>query len=91
MNKKDLIKAVAGDCDRSERDVVEVIDSFLKVVSLSLSTGESVNVRDFGKFEERTRKAVTRRNPATGDPIDIPERRTVAFIPGDGLRERLNQ
>lgn len=91
MNKTDLVKAVANDTGRSEALVEQVMDSLLKVITVGLSAGEPVTLRRFGRFEERIRKPVMRRNPRTGEEHKVPKRRTVAFIPGETLRARLNR
>lgn len=91
MNKTDIVKAVANDTGKSEAIVERVLDSVVNVVVVSVSAGESVTLRGFGKFEGRTRRPVVRKNPRTGEEHKVPERRTVAFVPGQNLRQRLNR
>lgn len=91
MNRSDLLRAVANDTKLPTAQVELVVDSLLNVIALSLSAGEDVGIRRFGKFERRIRRPVVRRNPRTGEEISVPERHTVAFIPADAIRDRLNK
>lgn len=90
MNKTDLIQAVALREQIKPEDAEHVFDSFLEVISLSLACEEDVTIRNFGRFEHRKRNAVRRRNPRTGDPVDVPSRNSVGFRPAPRLRERVN-
>jgi nucleoid DNA-binding protein len=90
MNRSDLLRAVANDTKLPMAQVEVVVDSFLRMIELSLAAGEDVGIRRFGKFERRVRRPVVRRNPRTGEEISVPERHSVAFIPSDSVRDRLN-
>jgi nucleoid DNA-binding protein len=68
-----------------------VLDRILNVIAASLVVGESVSIRNFGKFEPRTHSAVTRKNPRTGEEIHVPVKQSVAFIPAPALKDRLNR
>lgn len=78
--------------ERLCRDVIDaVVVDTLEVVGLTLAAGEEVNLRGFGRFDPRDRKPVTRLNPATGEPIQVPAKRSVGFVPSPVLKNRLNQ
>ena len=85
-NRSDLVEALNQDGYPHPAAVVKrVID----VIGLALACGETVSIRNFGSFEPRTRIAVTRRNPKTGEPVEVPEKYTVGFRPAPALRDRL--
>lgn len=90
MNKSDLLRAVASKESCSVKEAEKIIDSFLEVVALSLALDEDVSVRNFGKFEVRHRDEVVRKNPRTGEPIQVPAKRGVGFKPSPHLKERVN-
>jgi nucleoid DNA-binding protein len=46
-----------------------------------------VRVFDFGTFKLNVRKARNGRNPATGESIVIPEKRSVVFKPAPSLKQ----
>lgn len=77
--------------ERLSRDMIDtVLADVLDVIGLSLTAGEPVNIRGFGRFDPRDRKPVTRLNPATQEPIHVPAKRSVGFVPSQKLKERLN-
>lgn len=90
MNKSDLLRAVAAKTGLGAKDTEAVVDAFLDVVALSLTLDEDVSVRNFGKFEVRHHNAVIRRNPKTGERIDVPAKRAVGFKPSPRLKGRVN-
>lgn len=71
-------------------EIEKALNALVEVISLSVSCGEKVSIRNFGKFQPRSRSAVTRKNPKTGVSHDIPERFTVGFVPSPVLKNRLN-
>lgn len=90
MNKSDLLRAVATKEGVPFRDVERVVDAFLEVIGLSLTLDEDVSIRNFGKFEVRDRAAVTRKNPRTGESIQVPAKKGVGFKPSPHLKDRIN-
>lgn len=90
MNRTDLIHAVANK-DGLEADFVgRVIDSALEVIRLSLSVGEEVSLRGFGRFELKDMSPTVRRAPKSGQLVQVPARTSVRFIPAQGWRGYLN-
>ena len=57
----------------------------------SLAAGETIELRGFGSWETRERKAHKARNPRTGEPVMINDRRRILFRPGQELKLRLRQ
>jgi DNA-binding protein HU-beta len=90
MNRSDLIAEIAERQNLPATTVEEVLDAFTSLTLETLQQGEQVAIRSFGKFVPRVRKAVTRMNPRTQEPISVPETRSVGFVPSLKLKERLN-
>ena len=59
-------------------------------IAEALARGDRVELRGFGAFSTKHRKARQGRNPRTGAPVDVPEKFVPFFKAGKGLRERLN-
>jgi nucleoid DNA-binding protein len=72
------------------KDAKAMVDRVLNSISRSLACGEPVTLRNFGKFETRSRRAGTRRNPMTGDSVEVPEKMTVGFVAAPALKARVN-
>ena len=87
LNKSDIVEALAQD---GHPRPGAAVDRMLEVIAKALRLGESVSIRNFGKFEPRFRSAVIRRNPKTGIAINVPEKHSVGFVPAPALKERIN-
>lgn len=90
MSKKDLIDAVARDCDMTKEKAGEVVDAVLGHIKSSLKNGSEVRIPDFGTFKVSARKAREGRNPMTGKTIQIPASNVPKFTPAKGFKEVLN-
>lgn len=73
---------------RREADLI--VETVFDSIAGALRAGEEVEIRGFGSFRLRSRKARLTRNPRTGEPIMVPPKRVPFFRPGKALRERLN-
>ena len=54
-----------------------------------LARGERIEVRGFGNFTLRYHRAITGRNPKTGEKVFIKERHVVHFKTGGDLMKRV--
>lgn len=90
MSKKDLIEAVAKDCELTKEKATSVVDSMIAHIRSSLQGGSEVRIPDFGTFKVSDRKAREGRNPMTGKTIQIPASKVPKFTPAKGLKEALN-
>jgi DNA-binding protein HU-beta len=90
MSKKDLIDAVARDCELTKEKAGTVVEAVLEHIRNSMKKGEEVRLPDFGTFKVAKRKAREGRNPATGATINIPASRVPKFTPSKGLKDALN-
>lgn len=88
MNRSDIIAALAAAGHPNPEAAVACV---LDTITASLARGESVSIRNFGKFEPRARTAVTRYNPKTGVPIDVPTKVSVGFMPAPALKTWINR
>lgn len=92
MNRGELVKAISDDLTEVPVTLVdEVLGSFFDQIAVALAAGDDVTIRRFGKFEPRKRRAVTRLNPKTKIPIDVPAKTSVGFVPSSNLKQRLNE
>jgi DNA-binding protein HU-beta len=90
MSKKDLIDAVAKECELTKEKAGTAVDAALAHIRASLKNGDEVRIPDFGTFKVTSRKAREGRNPATGATIKIPASRVPKFTPSKGLKDALN-
>ena len=88
MTKRELVVRIAEETGLIQQDVYTVVQKTLDYITESLTNGETIEFRDFGVFEVRTRKARIGRNPNKPDHIvEIPPRKVVKFKPGKKMKE----
>ena len=68
-----------------------VVDAFLDAVKDALERGEGIEIRGFGTFKVRHRKARTARKPRTGEPVEVSARAVPVFQPSRLLRDRVDR
>lgn len=86
MNKGDLTKAVAASAGLSSADAGAAVDAVFDTISGAVKGREQVAIAGFGTFIAKTRAARDGRNPATGEPLKIPEKTSAAFKPATALK-----
>ena len=76
MTKADLVEQVADAIGPgiTRKDCALVVDGFLNAVKQALAQGNGIEIRGFGTFKVRQRKARMARNPRTGEPVRVPAR-----------------
>ncbi len=87
MTKRDLVVRISNDTGMIQQDVLAVVQRALDILAESLAQGKIVELRNFGIFEVKLRKARIGRNPnAPENDVRIPPRAVVKFKPGKQLR-----
>ncbi len=90
MLKRDLITAVTDKMDGYlKKDVSQAIDIILDSITDALKDGRRVEIRGFGSFCVRQRKARSTKNPKTGTIMNIPPRKTLHFTMSKSLKDPL--
>ena len=88
MTKRDLVIRISTETGLVQQQVLDVIQKTLDYISNALAHGRKVELRNFGVFEVKVRKARVGRNPnAPETDVPIPERAVVKFKPGKEMRE----
>ncbi len=77
--KSELVEKVAERTGLSKADVARVLDEALAEIRRTVDEGDTVALRGFGTFRLSERSARKGRNPQTGEEIDIPASRNLAF------------
>lgn len=91
MTKSELIELLAvKNSHLNHKDVELAVKSLLEQMSLSLSTGQRIEIRGFGSFSLHYRPPRMGRNPKTGDSVALAAKYVPHFKPGKELRERVN-
>ncbi len=90
MTKADLIEEVARAADVSRKESETVVETILGGIVDSLRRGDKIEIRGFGSFRTRQRRARTGRNPKTGARVDVPAKTIPFFKPSKELKDMVN-
>ena len=72
------------------KDLEKLVDIILNEVKKTLKRGERVELRGFGVFFSNIQKESIRRNPRTGEKVNVPEKKTIHFKMAKDLFKKLN-
>src|SRR6187401_996092 len=90
MTKRDLVMRISNETGLVQQDVLKVVQKTLDYISDAVTSGKKVELRNFGVFEVKIRKARIGRNPnAPETDVPIPARAVVKFKPGKEMREQV--
>jgi integration host factor subunit beta len=89
MLKKELVDRISDNLAIHKQDVTVAVDIILDSMAKALSEGRRIELRGFGSFSTRKRKARQTKNPRTGVMMDIDERKTIHFTMSKSLKESL--
>jgi DNA-binding protein HU-beta len=87
MNKAQLVDAVAGSTGMTKKSVADVLDAVLHQVMSAVKKGETVTITGFGTFRSVHQSASVKRNPKTGQPVNVPAKSVPRFRAGKAFRE----
>lgn len=89
MTKKDIVRQISEKIGETQLKTKEIVQrTFDAIVDTLLETGR-IELRKFGVFEVKQRKARKARNPRTGDAVEVPPKNVVTFKPGKIMEERV--
>ena len=92
MTKSELIARLAEqNPSLYHRDLEQLVNTVFETITKALEDGDRVELRGFGAFSIRERKARLGRNPRTGESVNVEAKRMPFFKMGKGMRERLNK
>ena len=90
MNKSQLVERLARDEGLTIQLAETVVNQFFGGIEKALVKGERAEIRGFGSFKVKEYEGYVGRNPKTGDPIQVVEKRLPFFKPGKDLKERVD-
>ena len=91
MTKSELIARIAEiNPHLYQSDAEKIVTTVFNGIAEALSKGQRVELRGFGVFSVRTRKARAGRNPRTGEKVSVAAKTVPFFKAGKKLKDRLN-
>ena len=87
LTKRDLVIRISEESELNQTEVIDVVQRTLDYITESLAKGDKVELRNFGVFEVKVRKARVGRNPNQPETdVPIPARSMVKFKMGKEMR-----
>jgi nucleoid DNA-binding protein len=91
MTKKEIAKKISEQSGITVLVALEAVQMVFDGIIETLLEEGRIELRNFGVFEVKRRRARKARNPRTGERLSVPERRVVTFKPGREMEARVNQ
>ena len=90
MTKADLIEEVSRAVEMSRKDSEVIVETIFESIVKALRGADKIEIRGFGSFRTRERRARIGRNPKTGARVEVPPKRIPFFKPSKELRDAVN-
>ena len=91
MKKTDLIFNLSKNSGLSATEAKASVKVILEALTQGIVSGEGVEIRGFGGFYKKHRKARLGINPKTSERTQVGEKFVPFFKPGKSLREVVNK
>ena len=89
MTKRQIVMKISEETNIKQIDVRKAVQRTLDIITDSIVAGNTVELRNFGVFKVKQRRARLGRNPRSGVAVQVPPRRVAVFKPGLVLKKRL--
>ena len=91
MTKKEIVKQISERIGLTQLKTKEIVQlTFDAIVDTLIEQGR-IELRNFGVFEVKMRKARKARNPRTGERVDVEPKKVVTFKPGKEMEEKVRK
>ncbi len=90
LTKIQIVEAVQSQTGFPKNRSSELVETLLKIIKDTLTSGEDVMISRFGKFCVNQKNERRGRNPATGDDMMLAPRKVVTFKCSGKLRNGIN-
>jgi nucleoid DNA-binding protein len=91
MTKKEIARKIAEHSGITQLLALEAVQMVFDGILEALVDEGRIELRNFGVFEVKRRRARKARNPRTGEKLSVPERSVVTFKAGREMEARVNQ
>ena len=91
MTKKEIVKQISDRANLTQLRTKEIVQWTFDAIIETLESEGRIELRNFGVFEVKVRKARTARNPKTNEEVEVAEKRVVTFQPGKVMEERVRK
>lgn len=91
INRSDIVNQLKKSYPNFlKRDLEKLISIVLNEIKRALKRGDSCEIRGFGRFSPRIQKSRISRNPKTGEKVNTPAKKVVAWKMGKEMFNKIN-
>jgi nucleoid DNA-binding protein len=91
MTKKEIAREISERFGISQLLALEAVNLVFDAIMETLVDEGRIELRNFGVFEVKRRRARKARNPRTGESVSVPERMVVTFKQGREMEQGVNE
>src|SRR3954469_14755071 len=89
VTKKQIVQMISEETGLTQLQTKDIVDRTFEAIVKTLLAEGRIELRNFGVFEVKQRRARKARNPRTGDKVNVPPKNVVTFKPGKEMEERV--
>jgi len=91
MTRSEFVQAASAKMPHLKPEDIELaVRTIFVAITDALAKGDRIEIRGFGSFTARRRRARQGRNPKTGELVSVPEKRVPFFVAGQDLAARVD-
>lgn len=91
MTNQELVVELAKRMQLTQKEISEMLECTVKIITHSLENEKSINVQGFGLIERKKREGRISVNPLSQKRYIIPPKFSVAFKPGQNIKDNLKK
>ena len=91
MTKADIVNEVSSGTGLTKVETEAVLEGIINSIATALKKNKRVDIRGFGSFVVKKRKAREARNPATNEKVKLNERFVPSFKVSKLLKKEVNK
>jgi integration host factor subunit beta len=89
VTKKEIVRIISERANLTQLKTKEIVQWTFDAIIETLVREGRIELRNFGVFEVKTRKARRARNPRTNQPVEVEAKNVVTFQPGKEMEEQV--
>ena len=91
ITKADIVNTVAKSTGVTKIDTKAILEGFISTIIDTIADGHKIEIRGFGVFHSKKRKAKLARNPKTGEIVSVPEKIAPIFKSSAEFSKKINK
>ena len=91
MTKREIVRSIAERLNLTQLQTKDIVQHVFDCLAETLIAEGRVELRNFGVFEVKKRKARKARNPRMGGEVFVKEKNAVVFKTGKALEDALRK